>query len=78
MFQKSLEAGYSHELLKNKLGIDYDISETKNTSKIALINSRKINARNLEMYVIDNFLNNDECSKIIDIINLSNLENSST
>jgi len=78
MFQKSLEAGYSHELLKKKLGIDYDISETKNTSKIALINSRKINARNLEMYVIDNFLNNDECSKIIDIINLSNLENSST
>jgi len=78
MFQKSLDAGYSYELIKNKLNIDYDISETKNTKKIALLNSKKLNARNLDIYVIEDFLNQDECDKIISIINLSELAKSST
>jgi hypothetical protein len=78
IFQKLLDTGYSYELIKNKLNIDYDISETKNTKKIALLNSKKLNARNLDIYVIEDFLNQDECDKIINIINLSALAKSST
>jgi prolyl 4-hydroxylase len=78
MFQKSLENGYSYNLLHKKLGIEYIIENKTHTEKIALRTAQKINARNLEIYTIDNFLTKEECDKIIQDINNSDLENSST
>jgi prolyl 4-hydroxylase len=77
MFEKSLEAGYSYNLLKNKLKIEYDIQDRKVNSTVSLRNASRINATNLDIRVIDNFLNAKECSEIIKIINSSNLTNSS-
>lgn len=80
MFQKSLDAGYSYNLLKKTLGIDYKVNENnkKHTGKIALKNATKLNARNLDIYTIDNFLTSEECSTIIALINSSGLSKSST
>jgi prolyl 4-hydroxylase len=81
MFQKSLDAGYSYDLIKQKLNIDYIISPVLSenfTKKCALKNAIKINNENLEIYKIENFLNNEECNKLIKIINSSNLKDSET
>jgi prolyl 4-hydroxylase len=81
MFQKSLDEGYSYELIKQKLNIDYKISYSlpeKLLNKIALKKAIKIPSDKLEIYKIENFLNNEECEKIIQIINSSNLEQSQT
>ena len=78
MFQKSLDKGYSYNLLQRKLGIEY-ISEKNNkdnTSNIALRIAQKINARNLELYTIDHFLTKEECDQIIQEIDNSDLEQS--
>jgi prolyl 4-hydroxylase len=81
MFQKSLDAGYSYDLIKQKLNIDYVVSSVlpeELTNKCALKNAIKVNNENLEIYKIENFLNNEECTKLIEIINSSNLINSQT
>jgi|688.fasta_scaffold140418_1 prolyl 4-hydroxylase len=81
MFQKSLDAGYSYDLIKQKLNIDYVVSSVlpeELTNKCALKNAIKVNNENLEIYKIENFLNNEECKKLIEIINSSNLINSQT
>ena len=83
MFQKSLEAGYSHALLKRKIGIDYTQSQPQSQPQsrsdvVALRTAQRLNARNLEIYRIDNFLTQDECSEIIAVINASELTLSST
>jgi prolyl 4-hydroxylase len=81
MFQKSLDAGYSYDLIKQKLNIDYIVSKLlpeKLTNKYALNNAIRVNNKNLEIYKIENFLNNEECDKLIQIINSSNLIESQT
>ena len=85
MFQKSLEAGYSHALLKRKIGINYIPSlipssqtRTDGSGAVALRTAQKLNARNLEIYKIDNFLTQDECAQIIASINASELTVSTT
>lgn len=80
MFQKSLEAGYSYDLLHRKLGIDYIVApnNTTNTERVALRTAHKLNARNLDIYTIDDFLTKEECDKIIQDINSSELSTSKT
>jgi prolyl 4-hydroxylase len=81
MFQKSLEAGYSHALLKRKIGIDYTLtrqSRPQSQSDVALRTAQRLNARNLEIYRIEHFLTQTECSEIIAVINESELTVSST
>ena len=78
MFQKSIEAGYTYDLIKKKLGIDYIVNPQNSTDsdKISLRTAEKINARNLEIYRIPNFLNSEECDNFINIINNSDLKKS--
>ena len=45
---------------------------------IALGTAQRLNVKHLEIYAIDNFLTPDECSKIISIINSSELTTSCT
>ena len=81
MFKKSLEAGYAHELIKSKLNIDYYASEPLPLGlkdKIALRNAKKINSDKLDIYELPDFLTPDECKEIVDIINISDLQSSST
>jgi len=80
MFQKSLDEGYSYNLIHAKLGIDYIVEEknTSDTKSIALRTAIKLNARNLEIYKIPNFLTSDECDAIIRMIDSSDLQTSST
>lgn len=79
MFQKSLEAGYSHALLKRKIGIDYQAPvQTQALARVALRNAQRLNAKNLEIFRIDGFLTPDECADIIATINASELTVSST
>jgi len=81
IFQKSLDEGYCYELIKKKLNMDYKISSVlpeKLTNKCALKNAIRIKNENLEIYKIENFLNNEECEKLIQIINSSELINSQT
>lgn len=84
MFQKSLEAGYSYDLVKQKIGIDYAVAAVASTNPlqssgvVALRTAQKLNAKNLEIYRIDNFLTQDECNEIIAIINSSGLTTSAT
>lgn len=46
------------------------------TDKCALKTAIKVNNEKLDIYKIENFLNNEECIKLIEIINSSNLVNS--
>jgi len=81
MFQKSLDAGYSYDLIKRKLNIDYHVSVPLPSAlkdKIALRNARKINSDKLEIYELTDFLTQEECKEIIEIINNSDLTSSST
>lgn len=79
MFQKSLDAGYSHALLKRKIGIDYQAPvQTQALARVALRNAQRLNAKNLEIFRIDGFLTPDECADIIATINASELTVSST
>lgn len=79
MFQKSLDAGYSHTLLKRKIGIDYQAPvQTQALARVALRNAQRLNAKNLEIFRIDGFLTPDECADIIATINASELTVSST
>ena len=82
MFEKLLEEGYEYNLIKNKLKIDYIIEDKNNINininKIALRNAVKLNAKNLEIYEIENFLTKEECLEIINLINNSKLNDSST
>jgi len=81
MFQKSLDAGYSYDLIKKKLNMDYVLSSVlpeELTNKCALKNAIRVNNENLEIYKIENFLNNEECDKLIQNINSSNLLDSQT
>ena len=81
MFKILLKEGYDYNLIKNKLDIDYLIEDTNQTelrNQIALRNAVKLNAKNLEIYEIENFLTKEECSKIISLINNSKLNDSST
>jgi prolyl 4-hydroxylase len=81
MFQKSLEAGYSYDLLKRKIGIDYQIPTETMAMRfpvVALRTAQRLNAKNLEVFRIDNFLTAEECEKIISEINASELTTSTT
>lgn len=81
MFQKSLDAGYAYDLIKDKLNIDYQVSKTLPLvfkDKIALRTAKKINSDKLDIYEITDFLTQKECQEIIEIINNSDLQNSST
>lgn len=81
MFQKSLEAGYTYDLIKSKLNIDYQVSKPLPVSckdKIALRNATKLNSDKLEIYELEGFLTPEECTEIISIINVSDLQSSST
>ena len=80
MFQKSLEKGYSYNLLRRKIGIEYIVEKNNktDTTNIALRTAQKVNARNLELYTIDNFLTKEECDQIIQEIDNSDLVHSST
>jgi prolyl 4-hydroxylase len=72
MFQKLLDRGYSYQLIRRTLGIDYF------TNRVALRTANKINARNIELYTIDNFLTTRECEQIIRIMQESGLVESTT
>jgi prolyl 4-hydroxylase len=81
MFQKSLDTGYAYDLIKRKLNIDYHVSTPLPLvfkDKIALRTAKKINADKLDIYEITNFLTQEECQEIIEIINNSDLKSSST
>jgi prolyl 4-hydroxylase len=83
MFQKSLDAGYSHALLKRKIGIDYTQSQPQSQSQsrsdiVALRTAQRLNARNLEIYRIEHFLTENECAEIMAVINASELTSSTT
>jgi prolyl 4-hydroxylase len=79
MFQKSLDAGYSHALLKRKIGIDYQAPvQMQALSRVALKTAQRLNAKNLEIFRVDGFLTPDECADIIATINASELTESST
>ena len=82
MFQKSLDAGYSHALLKRKIGIDYhapvQMQALVRVQTVALKTAQRLNAKNLEIFRIDGFLTPDECADIIATINASELTESST
>jgi prolyl 4-hydroxylase len=81
MFQKSLDAGYAYDLIKAKLNIDYHVSEPLPLAlkdKIALRNAKKIQSDKLEIYELDDFLTQEECKEIVDFINNSDLQSSST
>lgn len=81
MFKKSLEAGYNYDLIQRKLNIDYDIPKPLPMSlrnKVALRTAVKLNTDKLEIYELANFLTPDECKDIIDLINMSDLKESST
>ena len=81
MFQKSLEAGYTYDLIKSKLNIDYQVSKPVPAmckDKIALRNAKKIHSDKLEIYELEGFLTPEECAKVISIINASDLQSSST
>jgi len=81
LFQKSLDEGYSYDLIKNKLNMEYNISSVIPVhlrKKIALKTATKLNSDKLEIYKIENFLNSEECDKIINIINSTNLIQSQT
>ena len=82
MFQKSLDAGYSYDLLKRKIGIDYrapvQMQALDRVQPVALRTAQRLNAKNLEIFRIDGFLTPDECADIIATINASELTVSST
>jgi prolyl 4-hydroxylase len=81
MFQKSLDAGYAYDLIKQKLNIDYHVSKPLPVAlkdKIALRNAKKIASDKLDIYELTDFLTQEECKEIIEIINNSNLQTSST
>ena len=83
IFQKSLEAGYSYAVLKSKIGIDYmppqsQVISISRSDVIALRTAHRVNAKNLEIYRIDNFLTQSECNRIIETINASELTTSTT
>jgi prolyl 4-hydroxylase len=82
MFQKSLDAGYSYALLKRKIGIDYIIPATSlvhdRIGPVALRTAQQLQARNLDIYRLDEFLTPEECAEIIRIINASELSTSTT
>jgi prolyl 4-hydroxylase len=79
MFQKSLDAGYSHALLKRKIGIDYQAPvQMRALARVALRTAQRLNAKNLEIFRIDGFLTPDECADVIATINASELTESST
>jgi prolyl 4-hydroxylase len=81
MFQKSLEAGYNYDLIKRKLNIEYEISKPLPVSlkdKVALRTATKLKSDKLEIYELANFLTPDECTTIIELINASDLKESST
>jgi len=81
MFQKSLEAGYSYDLIKRKLNIDYEISKPLPASckdKLALRTATKIHADKLEIYEINDFLTRDECAEAIALIDAADLNVSTT
>ena len=74
MFKKSLDAGYAYDLIKSKLNIDYNVSvplppELKD--KISLRKAKKIHSDKLEIYELTDFLTQEECKEIIEIINNS-------
>jgi prolyl 4-hydroxylase len=84
MFQKSLDAGYSHALLKRKIGIDYAIpiasasSENPRVGLVALRTAQRLQVKNLEIFRVDGFLTVQECEQIVSLINASELTTSST
>ena len=84
MFQRSLDAGYSHDLLQRKIGISYAApslaasSQQRTDVAVSLRSAQKLNAKNLEIYRIDHFLSQSECAQIIATINASELTTSST
>jgi hypothetical protein len=80
IFEKLLELNYDYNLIKNKLNIDYedcvnnellnknskDEIKTSEENKIILLrNANIINNSKLNIYQIANFLNKEECQKII-------------
>jgi prolyl 4-hydroxylase len=86
MFQKSLDAGYSHALLQRKIGINYlvasasssECTSTTTSAVVSLRTAQRMNVKNLEIYRIDNYLTQDECAQIIASINATDLTASST
>ena len=89
MFQKSLDAGYSHTLLQRKIGINYlvasassasssECTSTTTSTVASLRTAQRMNVKNLEIYRIDNYLTQDECAQIIASINATDLTASST
>jgi prolyl 4-hydroxylase len=84
MFQKSLDAGYSHALLKRKIGIDYRAPIHEQTRAldrvptVALRTAQRLQAKNLEIFRVDGFLTAQECADIVATINASELTESST
>ena len=80
MFQKSLEAGYSHALLKRKIGVDYRAPTLvlDRVQTVALRTAQRLQAKNLEIFRVDGFLTAQECADIVATINASELTDSST
>ena len=80
MFQKSLDQGYSYDLVSKKLGISYKVepNHSANTDTITLRIAQKIHAKHLELYTIPGFLTPDECKQIITLIDAEDLIDSST
>ena len=87
MFQKSLDAGYSHALLKRKIGIDYAVPGSGSGSgsgsgcvamRTALRTAQRLQVKNLEIFRVDGFLTAQECADVIALINASELTTSST
>ena len=82
MFQKSLEAGYSHALLKRKIGVDYrapvQMHALDRVPTVALRTAQRLQAKNLEIFRVDGFLSPQECAYIVATINASELTESAT
>ena len=82
MFQKSLDAGYSHALLKRKIGVDYrapvQMHALDRVPTVALRTAQRLQAKNLEIFRVDGFLTAQECADIVATINASELTESST
>lgn len=80
MFQKSLDQGYSYNVLKNKIGIDYqvDANHAANVEQVALRVGQRIKARNLDIYTIPGFLTSEECASVVALIQGEELLESTT
>ena len=76
IFKILLNNNFDYNLIKKELNIDYEDTyqifynknnKHKNPYYISIPNAIKIDTDKMQIYTLDNFLNDDECQKIINI-----------